>query len=47
VDIAGMRDKLTHAYFNVDLGIVWRTIKVEIPKFKDQILKILKEMNEN
>ncbi|RSN68422.1 DUF86 domain-containing protein [Candidatus Korarchaeum cryptofilum] len=46
-DIAGMRDKLTHAYFNVDLEIVWRTIKVEIPKFKDQILKILKEMNEN
>jgi uncharacterized protein with HEPN domain len=22
--IAGMRDRLTHAYFGVDLGLVWR-----------------------
>ena len=24
--IAGMRDRLTHAYFGVDLGLVWRVV---------------------
>jgi uncharacterized protein with HEPN domain len=25
--IAGMRDRLTHAYFGVDLGLVWRVVE--------------------
>lgn len=25
--IAGMRDHLTHAYFGVDLGLVWRVVE--------------------
>lgn len=33
-DIAGMRDKLIHHYFGVDLYLVWYTIKKEIPFFK-------------
>ncbi len=45
-DIAGMRDKLIHVYFSVDLELVWTTIRVEIPKFKERVVEILKEMNE-
>ena len=30
-DIAGMRDRLVHFYFGVDLEIVWETVKTEIP----------------
>lgn len=33
-DISGMRDKLFHNYFGVDLEEVWRTIKKDIPFFK-------------
>ena len=33
-DISGMRDKLIHNYFGVDLEEVWRTIKKDIPFFK-------------
>jgi len=40
-DIAGMRDRLIHHYFGVDLQAVWITIKIDIPDLKDDILTIL------
>ena len=45
--IAGMRDKLIHQYFGVDLEIVWNVIKEEIPKLNKQIKKIIEEENKN
>jgi len=38
--IAGMRDKLIHAYFGVSNPIVWETIQSDIPLFENQIKKI-------
>jgi len=40
--IAGMRDKLIHAYFAVDLPLVWETLRIDIPNLKKQARKILK-----
>jgi len=42
-DIAGMRDKLIHAYFIIDSLKVWKVIKEDIPELKPQIEAILKE----
>ena len=42
-DIAGMRDKLIHAYSEVDLKLVWTTIHQRLPKLKSIIEKLLKE----
>ena len=44
-DIAGMRDKLIHEYFGVNLDLVWKTAKKDLPEFKKQISKILKSAN--
>ena len=45
-DIAGMRNKLIHQYFGVNLELVWVTIKNKLPELKNQVLKILREMEE-
>ena len=39
---AGMRDKLIHEYFGVDLKTVWKTAKDDLPKLKEQINNLLK-----
>lgn len=41
--IAGTRDVLIHAYFSIDLDLVWDIIKHDLPKLKKQILDILDE----
>ena len=43
-DIAGMRDRLIHAYFGVDYKLLWQTIKEQIPIIKPQIQKVLEEI---
>ncbi|MEM3061811.1 MAG: DUF86 domain-containing protein [Candidatus Bathyarchaeia archaeon] len=40
-DIAGMRDKLIHEYFGVNLELVWGTLKDKLPELKKQIYMIL------
>lgn len=39
--IIGMRHVLVHDYFKIDLGIVWRVVKQELPNLKRQIEAIL------
>ncbi|HDJ89889.1 MAG TPA: DUF86 domain-containing protein [Thermoprotei archaeon] len=45
-ETAGMRDKLIHQYFGVDLELVWETIRTDLPELKNQIVRILREMEE-
>lgn len=35
--IVGMRNRLIHAYFDVDTGIVWKTVTVELPALATQL----------
>jgi len=39
-----MRDKLIHGYFGVDIDAVWDTIQNDIPKLKNGVKKILKNL---
>ena len=41
IDMAGMRDKLIHHYFGVDLKIVWNVVKKELPPLKKTIKGII------
>jgi len=45
--IAGMRDKLIHNYFGVDIDAVWDAVKKDIPILKDEILKIMEDLQKN
>lgn len=38
--MAGMRDKVIHEYFGVDLNIVWKTIEKDIPELKRKVRKL-------
>lgn len=38
--IAGMRDRITHGYFDVDLDQVWNTVEKDLP----ELIKYLKPL---
>ena len=42
--IIGTRDRLIHAYFSVNLDIMWDIIKKDIPNLKKQIIKIKEDL---
>jgi uncharacterized protein with HEPN domain len=43
-EMAGMRDRLIHAYFGIDYKLVWDAIKIEIPRIKPKLREILTEL---
>lgn len=45
-DMAGMRDKVIHEYFGVNLKIVWKTVKDSIPELRPMFDKILKDLED-
>jgi uncharacterized protein with HEPN domain len=41
-EIVGLRDKLIHHYFGVDVELTWEVIKKDIPELKEKLKKIIK-----
>lgn len=41
--IAGLRDILIHAYFGIDIDIVWDIVQNKLPELKNQIQQIMSE----
>ena len=47
VQIRGMRNRVAHGYFAVSLSMIWDTVQVDIPELRQQIAKVLGEMQED
>ncbi len=41
--MAGMRDRLIHSYFGVDLELVWDVIQDKVPTLRGRITQLLSE----
>jgi uncharacterized protein with HEPN domain len=44
-EMAGLRDKLIHDYFGVDLRVVWRTVQEDLPPLRAQMAQILADLD--
>ena len=42
-DIISMRNKLIHAYFDINYAVVWAAVKKDIPELLSQLQKIVDE----
>ena len=42
--MAGMRDKLAHDYFGVDLEVVWKTVTQVLGALREAVAAVLSEM---
>jgi uncharacterized protein with HEPN domain len=43
--IAGMRDKLTHDYFGINLQLVWDVVDRDLPTLKRKIAQLLDSLD--
>lgn len=41
--IAGLRDRLIHANFDIDIDIIWDVVQSELPTMKIEVQRIIKE----
>ena len=40
-EAVGIRNRLVHAYFDVDLGILWQTVFESVPQLRERLEKLL------
>ena len=45
--VMGMRDKISHHYFEIDSDVVFKTIQEDIPQMINVVAKMIGDMNNN
>lgn len=45
--IIGMRNVLVHGYFDIDVDIVWEAVTRDVPRLKEQLLLLQREVEAN
>lgn len=44
-EVTGMRDRLVHAYFDVNLKILWDTIEIDLPNLQQMLDSALRQLD--
>jgi len=44
--IIGLRNRITHGYFGIDLTIIWEILKHDLPPLKEKMKQILEKEKE-
>ena len=44
-EMAGMRDKLVHDYFGVNVEVVWKSVAEDLPALKSQVQQMLAQID--
>ena len=44
--VMGMRDKISHHYFEIDTDVVFRTIEEDVPQMKPVIEQMIKDLSD-
>ncbi len=47
VDIIGMRNRLVHAYFDINLNILWKTVQNDLPPLITELAKLNIDLENN
>ena len=42
-DIIGMRNRLIHAYFDIDLALLWSTLTIDLPILVQELERVLED----
>jgi uncharacterized protein with HEPN domain len=42
-DIVGMRHRLVHAYFDINLNMLWNTVQDDLPPFIESLQKAMEK----
>jgi hypothetical protein len=43
--MVGMRNKTIHEYFDINVDVIWQTVKEDIPLLEKQVNKIIKQLD--
>jgi len=45
-EIIGLRNRIAHAYYNIDQGVVWDIVQEDLPSLRRDVTRILEEVEE-
>ncbi|MBF0607565.1 MAG: DUF86 domain-containing protein [Magnetococcales bacterium] len=46
-EMKGMRNKIIHEYFGINIRVIWDTVKQYLPKLKPEIAELIRQVMED